>query len=195
MRWLEGILMVAGCTALAYCMVVTGVAASTRVTSIASAKNPWNDAATRALSPEKNTTSQSGSSVIGEIRIPQLSLAAPITDGIGRIELIRGIGHIPGTAFPGGLGTMGLAGHRDTFFRPLRRVTPGMSIRVTGESGTYRYQVDSTEIVSPEKVSVLNIGSQPKLVLVTCYPFNFLGAAPLRFVVHAHLLSLAPESN
>ncbi len=89
---------------------------------------------------------------------------------------------------------MGLAGHRDTFLRPLRRVAPGMQIRATNPTGIYHYVVDSTEIVPPEAVDVLNIGSRPELTLITCYPFNYVGAAPRRFIVHAHLLSVSPDT-
>ena len=133
--------------------------------------------------------------VIGRIEIPGLALSAPITAGVDRIDLIEGVGHIPGTAVAGGLGTMGLAGHRDTFFRGLRHITPGMQIRISGHEGSYRYQVDSVQIVSPEQVEVLETGSRPKLVLVTCYPFSYMGAAPRRFIVQAHLLSLNPEAE
>ena len=108
-------------------------------------------------------------------------------------SLLRGVGHIPGTAMPGGLGTMGLAGHRDTYFRPLRKIKVNMDIRVSDSSGTYHYEVDSTEVVRPEDVQVLDIGARPELTLVTCYPFTFIGAAPERFIVHAHLLSALPD--
>ena len=94
---------------------------------------------------------------------------------------------------PGGLGTLGLAGHRDTYFRPLSRIAPKMDIRVGDSSGVYHYQVDSTEIVKPEQVSVLDIRNVPELTLITCYPFHYIGAAPLRFIVHAHLLSVVPD--
>lgn len=133
--------------------------------------------------------------VIGRLDIPKLALSVPIISGYGSSSLLRGVGHIPGTAFPGGLGTVGLAGHRDTYFRPLRRIAPGMEIRLTGKSGVYHYEVDSTEIVKPEQVSVLKIESRPALTLITCYPFVFIGHAPRRFIVHAHLLSAAPDAT
>jgi sortase A len=114
---------------------------------------------------------------------------------ISRDGLLRGAGHVPGTALPGGLGTVGIAGHRDTFFRPLRQIRPGMQIKVIGAAGAYRYRVDSTEIVDPEEVKVLDIASRPMLTLITCYPFNYIGAAPRRFIVHAHLLSVAPDGG
>ena len=133
--------------------------------------------------------------VIGRLEIPTINLSVPMTAGIESASLLRGVGHIEGTAVPGGLGTLGLAGHRDTYFRPLRRIQTGMDIRVTDASGTYHYEVDSTEIVLPEQVDVLSIRSRPELTLVTCYPFDYIGAAPKRFIVHAHLLSALPDAK
>jgi sortase A len=131
--------------------------------------------------------------VVGNIEIPALALSAPIAPDIDADSLRKGVGHIRGTAVPGGLGTVGLAGHRDSFFRPLRRIQPGMEIKLTGGSGTYHYTVDSTEIVTPDKVHVLDIAQRPSLTLITCFPFDYIGAAPRRFIVHAHLLSAAPD--
>ncbi len=131
--------------------------------------------------------------VIGRIEIPALALSAPITANYDGSSLRRGVGHIPGTAVPGGLGTVGLAGHRDSFFRPLRRIAAKMEVRLIDKTGTYHYVVDSTEIVSPGKVEVLNIAARPELTLITCFPFDYVGAAPERFIVHAHLLSASPD--
>ena len=94
----------------------------------------------------------------------------------------------------GGLGTTALAGHRDTFLRPIRNVTRGMEILATDHAGTYHYIVDTTEIVNPEDVRVLDIRDRPELVLVTCYPFDYIGAAPRRFIVHARLVSASPDA-
>ncbi len=96
---------------------------------------------------------------------------------------------------PGGLGTLGLAGHRDTFFRPLRRVTPKMEVRITDRTGVYHYVVDTTEVVTPDQVEVLSIRDRPEMTLITCYPFDYVGAAPKRFIVHAHLISVAPDAS
>ncbi len=132
--------------------------------------------------------------VIGTLRIRSLGLSVPVLEDDGTESLLRGLGHIRGTALPGGLGTVGLAGHRDTFLRPLQKVAPSMAIELTRGTSLYRYVVDSTEIVHPDAVRVLDTANTPELVLVTCYPFHYIGAAPLRFIVHAHLVSLAPES-
>jgi sortase A len=131
--------------------------------------------------------------VIGRIEIPALGLTAPITRDYDVNSLRRGVGHIPTTAEPGGLGTVGLAGHRDSFFRPLRNIKPAMEVRLINETGVYHYMVDSTEIVDPDQVRVLDIVQRPELTLITCFPFDYVGAAPRRFIVHAHLLSVAPD--
>lgn len=184
-KWPEVCLAFGGLLALGYCCAAHIVAQSS-ITAAARLQLHTDSVSSKRAAHE---------GVIGSIAIPQLHLSAPITAGVGTIELIRGVGHIPGTAFAGGLGTMVLAGHRDTFFRSLRNVAPGMTIAVSSEAGLFRYQVDSTEIVNPEQTSVMDIGSQPELVLITCHPFDYIGAAPRRFIVHAHLLSLAPEDQ
>jgi len=128
--------------------------------------------------------------VIGRIEIPALKLSAPITSGIETSSLLGGVGHVNGSAVPGGLGTIVLAGHRDTFLRPLKDIGRGMEIVLTDRTGAYRYSVDRWEIVSPEDVDAISVRVRPELALVTCYPFHFVGPAPKRFIVHAHLISL-----
>ncbi len=148
----------------------------------------------RSASPVN--ASPSSGAVIGELRIPAIGLSVPVIEDDDTGSLLRGVGHIRGTAFPGGLGTVGLAGHRDTFLRPLAKIAPHMEhveIDVSRGAALYHYVVDTTEIVHPEAVNVLNQQNSPELVLVTCYPFHYIGAAPLRFIVHAHLVSLTPD--
>lgn len=141
----------------------------------------------------KNLASADG--VIGRLDVPDLHLSVPILDDYDPSSLRRGVGRMGGTARLGGLGNLVLAGHRDTYFRPLRHVHQGLSMRVVTASATYVYIVDSTSIVSPEEVSVLDIGDRPEMTLITCYPFDFIGAAPKRFIVHTHLLSADGESR
>jgi sortase A len=131
--------------------------------------------------------------LIGRVDIPRLHLSVPVLEDDAAQSLLLGLGHIPGTAELGGLGTVGLAGHRDTFLKPLRGIAPGMEIRVIGSAGVYHYVVDSSEVVMPQAVSVVATHSRPELTLITCYPFTFVGPAPKRFVVHAHLLSVLPD--
>ena len=133
--------------------------------------------------------------VIGRLEIPKISLSVAVLASYDPDSLLRGVGHIEGTAMPGGLGTLGLAGHRDTFFRPLRGVAPKMEIRITDKTGVYHYVVDTTEVVTPDQVEVLSIRDRPEMTLITCYPFDYIGAAPKRFIVHAHLISVAPDAT
>jgi sortase A len=132
--------------------------------------------------------------VLGEMQVPALHLTVPVIEGDSTASLLRGVGHIRGTVLPGGLGTVGLAGHRDTFLRKIAGIKPHMMIEVSRGDQRYRYIVDSMKIVHPEDVQILETADTPELVVVTCYPFHYIGAAPLRFIVTAHLLSLMPET-
>ena len=149
----------------------------------------------QALGDVKPASAQAlDAEVIGRLEIPSLNLAVPILSDFDPASLRRGVGHIRGTANAGGLGNFVLAGHRDTFLRPLRRIAAPMVIKVVIREGTYEYVTDSTEVVDPNNLQVLDIHSTPELTLITCYPFDFVGAAPHRFIVHAHLLSASPAN-
>lgn len=122
---------------------------------------------------------------LGRLEVPRLGLSAIVLPGTDRRTLRRAVGHIEGTARPGEPGTVGLAGHRDSHFRPLERIAPGDEIVLTTPAGRFRYEVGWTEIVQPHEVDVLATKGEPYLTLVTCYPFDALGAAPDRFIVQA----------
>jgi sortase A len=123
--------------------------------------------------------------LIGRMEISRLGLSAVVVEGIGKRTLRRAVGHIPGTALPGRSGNVGIAGHRDTFFRPLQDVQLDDIITLTTRWGEYRYRVVSSRVVSPDDVEVLNPTSNEVLTLVTCHPFYFVGPAPNRFIVRA----------
>ncbi|HET7205720.1 MAG TPA: class D sortase [Terriglobales bacterium] len=124
-------------------------------------------------------------SSLGQIEISSIGLTAMIEEGDNGRTLRRAVGHIPGTALPGQHGNIVLAGHRDTFFRPLRNIHKGDEITLTTLDGSYRYRVDFTEVVAPQDTEVLNASAGSTLTLVTCYPFYFVGPAPKRFIVRA----------
>lgn len=128
---------------------------------------------------------------IGRLDVPRLGLSAAARDGVDERTLDLAVGHVPGTALPGDPGNAAFAAHRDTFFRPLRRVQTGDVVSVSTPRGTYRYLVTSTRVVNPDDVSVLDATREPTLTLVTCYPFTYIGSAPYRFVVRAALLPAA----
>jgi sortase A len=126
-----------------------------------------------------------GRPVIGRIEIPRIGLKAMILEGATSRTLALALGHIPGTALPGSEGNIGIAGHRDTFFRGLRGVHPGDAIVLTTRERSYHYRVQSCEVVGPLETRVLGNTPEPALTLVTCYPFYYVGPAPQRFIVHA----------
>jgi sortase A len=123
--------------------------------------------------------------LIGRIDIPRLDISVVIIEGTGATTLRRAVGHVRGTALPGHRGNIGISGHRDTFFRPLRNIRKGDAITVTTLEGDFRYRVVSTKIVTPSDVAVLNSDGREILTLITCHPFYFVGAAPDRFIVRA----------
>ena len=126
-------------------------------------------------------------STVGRIEIPRLGVSSVVRAGSDARTLRLAVGYIPGTALPGEIGNVGLAGHRDTFFRKLRDINPDDEIRVTTKDGVFRYYVQRTNIVMPNDVWVLNATDYPALTLVTCYPFTYVGSAPQRFIVRAVL--------
>ena len=134
--------------------------------------------------------------VVGRLEIPRLGVSVMVVEGVDDGDLNRAAGHIPGTAFPGQTGNVGIAAHRDTFFRPLRNVKADDTISLQTLRGTYRYRVVSTSIVNPDDVRVLDPTGGSTLTLVTCYPFYYIGSAPRRFIVRAQLLpSVHPKAQ
>ena len=126
------------------------------------------------------------------LRIGKVSLEVPVLEGTDDLTLNRGVGHIPGTALPGEDGNVGIAGHRDGFFRALKDVGPGDQIELVTAVGKEIYTVDQIVLVSPNDVSVLRPRTGRALTLVTCYPFYFVGSAPTRYIVEASLKGAQP---
>jgi sortase A len=143
------------------------------------------DSAASASVPPATVTPRS-ESLLGILEIPRLGIETPVLEGIDDGTLRRAVGHIPGTALPAdGIGNIGIAGHRDTLFRSLKDVEQKDVIILKTLTGNHRYLVDSIRVVEPNNIAVLKNIDRRTLTLVTCYPFNFVGAAPLRFVVQA----------
>jgi sortase A len=157
--------------------------------------------ASRDTSPSPRSSSSANSSIsgsssierraaqgdlVGRIEIPRLQMSTVVFEGTGDNVLRIGVGHLSGSALPGEHGNVVLAAHRDTFFRPLRSIHKYDRIVMVTPAGTRRYQVDSTEIVSPNYTEILAPTPDATLTLVTCYPFEWFGHAPRRFIVRAH---------
>jgi sortase A len=144
-----------------------------------------------AAAPSPSPEPASGTAQ-GRIDIPRLGLSAIIKAGTDARTLRLAVGHISGTALPGEPGNVGLAGHRDTFFRGLGQVRLDDEVLLVTPDGTYRYRVEGTSVVQPDDVWVLDSTGVDVLTLVTCHPFSYIGPAPDRFIVRARLVAPSP---
>ena len=185
LRLLERLLLVAGIVGLGYYSWATVEAKlyqayeNRQLDAILASAPP--------ASPERPVTrvAPAPGSVMGRIEIARLGVSAVVRTGSDARTLQLAVGHIPGTAYPGENGNVGLAGHRDTFFRRLSDVQPDDEIVMTTPEGRFVYRVERTDVVQPTDVWVLDPTPHPTLTLVTCYPFTYLGSAPERFIVRA----------
>ncbi len=149
-------------------------------------RKDWSAQRVRAF--EEAEAAAGGKPLLGRLEIPVLDLAVMVLDGTDEVTLNRAVGRIQGTARPGEMGNLGIAGHRDGWFRALKRVTPGDEIVLRTLDGRYRYQVEEIEIVEPSETQVLAPTDDARLTLVTCYPFYWMGNAPQRYIVKAQLV-------
>lgn len=131
--------------------------------------------------------------VIGEIQVPRLDLNVMVVQGDSPASLRRAVGHLSESALPGEWGNVALAGHRDTFFRPLRDIRLGDEIRFTTSVRSFEYVVESIEVVAPTDIRVLEPSTGHDLTLLTCFPFYYVGPAPKRFVVRAREVDGMPQ--
>jgi LPXTG-site transpeptidase (sortase) family protein len=125
------------------------------------------------------------------LRIPAVKLVVPVFEGTSELNLNRGAGSIEGTARIGEAGNVGIAAHRDGFFRVLKDVRVGDTLLLEHLTATDAYRVVSTTIVDPSEVSVLAPTTIHSVTLVTCYPFYYVGSAPRRFIVRAQQVTRA----
>jgi sortase A len=179
LRWTQRLLFTVAAVALGYCAYVLIDASEFQTRE------------SRKLESQIHLTAFSvpppptADGLIGRIEVPRLGLSAIVMEGTSTTTLRRAAGHIAGTALPGQRGNVGIAGHRDTFFLPLRNIRDHDIVTLTTFAAVYRYRVVSTSIVSPADLDVLNSDGHEILTLVTCYPFNFVGSAQDRFIVRA----------
>ncbi|HET9191774.1 MAG TPA: class D sortase [Vicinamibacterales bacterium] len=191
LRWVERLLLLAGVAMLGWvAVIVTDATIAQRVARQSLAIAP----ADTSRSPLEPARAEGGSprspspirgSALAELSIPRLHLSAVVLHGSDAHTLRRGPGHLENTALPGEPGNAVIAGHRDSFFRPLRNVQVGDDVFVDTRKGRFQYRVTSLRVVKPHDLSVLNPTDDAVLTLITCYPFWVLGDAPDRFVVRA----------
>lgn len=142
----------------------------------------WSD---ERLQAYQQTLLADASAPIAILKVPSVEIELPVFVGTDEWALTRGAGWIEGTAEPGISGNVGIASHRDGFFRPLKDVGVGDTVILETHRGVMTYHVDSIRIVDPTDVSVLNPTEDPSVTLVTCFPFYFVGNAPQRYIVTA----------
>src|SRR5450759_5671896 len=145
--------------------------------------SPWSIQRTKSYQADLGKPVES----LAVLRIPALHLEVAVLEGTDQVTLNRGVGRIAGTALPGQGGNIGIAGHRDGFFRRLKDIRPGDAIELVTISGTDILVVDRIRVTSPADVAVLRPRTKDSVTLVTCYPFYFVGPAPRRFIVQASL--------
>jgi sortase A len=138
----------------------------------------------QALTNKNGLREQSGFP-LALLRISKIGLEVPLLEGTDKLTLNHAVGRIAGTARPGEPGNIGVAGHRDSFFRGLKDIRIGDSIELKRPREIDTYIVDEINIVNPSEVGVLGPRTASSLTLVTCYPFYFIGNAPRRYIVHA----------
>lgn len=126
-----------------------------------------------------------GEQPLAVLSIDHLDVIVPVYNGTDDLVLDRGVGRIKGTSWIDNDGNLGIAGHRDSFFRPLKDIEIGDKIDLQTARGTITYEVSSIDITDPSDVSVLAPTQERTLTLVTCYPFYYVGHAPQRFIVKA----------
>jgi len=153
----------------------------------ASDMKEWSPGRLRAY---RNAAPPPPGSILGRLEIPSINLSVMLLQGTDDWTLDRAVGHIEGTALPGQSGNMGIAGHRDGFFRDLRKLARSDTLTLTTLQGRFEYRINTIKIVSPSDTTVLEATRTPTLTLVTCYPFYYVGAAPERYVVTAEMVKM-----
>lgn len=131
--------------------------------------------------------------VFATLKIPSVGVEKQVIHGDSEEELKKGVGHYAGSTLPGEEGNFVIAGHRDTVFRKIGGLNVGDSIFVETDWGTYEYKVANTRITKPSDLTVMEPTDYEKLTMYTCYPFNYVGNAPERFIVEGDLVAVHNE--
>ncbi len=126
---------------------------------------------------------------LGRLRAPSLGLEVPVYENASDLHMDLGAGVIEGMSYPHEPGHIGIAGHRDGYFRALKDIAVGDALVLDTLDGEKRFVVEELKIIDPEEVAYLDYTTDQRLTIVTCYPFYYAGNAPQRFLVRA-----APQS-
>jgi LPXTG-site transpeptidase (sortase) family protein len=146
----------------------------------------WSQARARAFAMSQRAVTDEP---IALLRIPSLSLVVPVYATSSELHLNRGVGLIERMSQPDAAGNVGIAGHRDGFFRVLKDISTGSIIEVQTRTRVRRYSVVSTAVVDAADRRLLADTVDSTVTLVTCHPFYYLGSAPRRFIVRGVYVS------
>jgi len=125
--------------------------------------------------------------LIGVIKFPSLKKSVPILEGTTEEELLRGAGHFDKTGMPGDNKQVLISGHRDTVFTQMGELEHGDKIIIELPYGDFEYEIEKTEITDADDTSIVDLGlREEELVVTTCYPFNYVGSAPERYIIYAY---------
>lgn len=202
LRWIQTGAIGTGIALLVFfagAMLDRSVARGRQLAAFAAARSAGTEAARTAavdqslwsegrIAKYRQSLSQSFAPPLAVLRIAKIGLEVPVLPGIDELTLNHAVGTIPGSAVPGEPGNVGIAGHRDGFFRGLKDLSTGDRLELETLAGRQEYKVTSIRIVDPSAVEVLAPTSQATVTLVTCYPFYFVGNAPQRYIVRAEAL-------
>jgi len=191
LRWIERGLIVVGVVLAIYCAAILVEARFHQTAPLTQPPLTVTQTALPGDSGDPRTVvapAPAAGTMLGRLEAPSVKLSTAVLEGSDDATLNRGSGHIEETPFPGQPGNVGIAGHRDTTFRALRHIHLGDALEFKTADHVYRYRISKTMIVGPDDVYVLDPTEKPALTLVTCYPFEFIGHAPRRFIVRADLV-------
>jgi sortase A len=188
LRWIAYLFVIGGGAALGWCAAILADAyIAQRQARQQLESMPRVTIVSLALAPATRRVVKTGTP-LGELSIPRLGVSAAVLQGSDEGTLRVALGHIESTSLPGESGNVAIAGHRDSFFRPLRHVQIGDDILLDTPTARVHYRVSSFRVVNPSEVSVIDPTSDAVLTLVTCFPFYFVGSAPDRFIVRANVV-------
>lgn len=195
MRRVSTMLLVIGLLLLGYVGYQKLTVQQTLTTELAKAKDvvrAEGTSSTTAKSAEKSVRSkektedvlfQTGET-IGYLRVPSLEMELPVLEGVDDATLAKGVGHHPKTTFPGQGDRIFLAGHNDTTFSKISKLKKGDEVVLYLANGSYRYVMQSSEIVDYKDTRVLESTKQESLVISTCYPFYNVTDSTERYLIY-----------
>ncbi|MFC7364302.1 MULTISPECIES: class D sortase [Bhargavaea] len=186
MKWISNILIVIGAAALLFAGWSYFSHSKAQEQSLVEAKERLEQNQSTEANGSAMDFAASTGEAIGILQVPKLGKELPIVEGTDPDALMKGVGHLSESVFPGQGEQILLAGHRDTVFKRFAELEIGDTFIVQMPYGGHEYVIRDTEIVDADDTTVIRSMGEEVLVVSTCYPFDALGAAPERFVFYAY---------